>query len=241
MTAPSLTPVRMEQLRRFSTCLIASAIERFQVRLPNTGFSDSSIRCMFDDVPPIVGYAVTARIRTADPPMEGGGYIYDRVEWWKDILTVPAPRIVVIQDVDPNPGLGALVGEVHANILKALGCVGVLTNGAVRDLNAVRASEFQMFAGNISVSHAYAHVFDFGGPVDVARMNIRPGDLLHADRHGVLSIPSEIADKIPPVAAELADRRRQIVDLCRSSDCSIEKLREFFQKDVYEHRPNRFT
>jgi 4-hydroxy-4-methyl-2-oxoglutarate aldolase len=241
MTAPSMTPVRMEQLRRFSTCLIASAIERFQVRLPNTGFSDSSIRCMFDDLPPIIGYAVTTRIRTADPPMEGGGYIYDRVEWWKDILTVPAPRIVVIQDVDPNPGLGALVGEVHANILKALGCVGVLTNGAVRDLNAVRASEFQMFAGNISVSHAYAHVFDFGGPVDVARMNIRPGDLLHADRHGVLSIPSEIADKIPPVAAELADRRHQIVDLCRSSDCSIEKLREFFQKDVHEHRPNRFT
>ncbi len=241
MTAPSLTPVRLEQLRRFSTCLIASAIERFQVRLPNTGFSDSSIRCIFDDLPPIVGYAVTARIRTADPPMEGGGYIYDRVEWWKDILTVPAPRIVVIQDVDPNPGMGALVGEVHANILKALGCVGVVTNGAVRDLNAVRASGFQMFAGNISVSHAYAHVFDFGGPVDVARMNINPGDLLHADRHGVLSIPAEIADKVPSAAAELADRRHQIVDLCRSSDFSIEKLREFFQKDAHEHRPNRFT
>jgi regulator of RNase E activity RraA len=241
MTASSLTPVRLEQLRRFSTCLIASAIERFDVRLPNTGFSDSSVRCIFDDLPPIVGYAVTARIRTADPPMEGGGYIYDRVEWWKDILTVPAPRIVVIQDVDPNPGLGALVGEVHANILSALGCVGVVTNGAVRDLNAVRASGFQMFAGNISVSHAYAHVFDFGGPVDVARMNINPGDLLHADRHGVLSIPAEIADRIPPVAAELADRRHQIVDLCRSSDFSTEKLREFFQKDVHEHRPNRFT
>jgi 4-hydroxy-4-methyl-2-oxoglutarate aldolase len=241
MTASSLTPVRLEQLRRFSTCLIASAIERFDVRLPNTGFSDSSVRCIFDALPPIVGYAVTARIRAADPPMEGGGYIYDRVEWWKDILTVPAPRIVVIQDVDPNPGLGALVGDVHANILSALGCVGVVTNGAVRDLNAVRASGFQMFAGNISVSHAYAHVFDFGGTVDVARMNINPGDLLHADRHGVLSIPAEIADRIPPVAAELADRRHQIVDLCRSSDFSIEKLREFFQKDVHEHRPNRFT
>ena len=100
MTAPSLTPVRLEQLRRFSTCLIASAIETFQVRLPNTGFSDSTIRCIFDDLPPIVGYAVTARIRTADPPMEGGGYIYDRTDWWKEILAVPAPRIVVIQDVD---------------------------------------------------------------------------------------------------------------------------------------------
>jgi regulator of RNase E activity RraA len=211
------------------------------VRLPNTGFSDSSIRCIFDDIPPIVGYAATARIRTADPPMEGGGYLYDRVEWWRDILTIPPPRIVVIQDVDSNPGMGALVGEVHANILQALGCVGVVTNGAVRDLNAVRASGFQLFAGNISVSHAYAHVFDFGGAVNVARMNIHPGDLLHADRHGVLSVPVEIADRIPPVAAELADRRHRIVDLCRSADFSIERLQEFFQKEVHEHRPNRFT
>jgi regulator of RNase E activity RraA len=241
MTTQPLTPVRLEQLRRFSTCLVASAIERFEVRLPNTGFSDSSIRCIFDDIPPIVGYAATARIRTADPPMEGGGYLYDRVEWWKDILTLPAPRIVVIQDVDSHPGMGALVGEVHANILQALGCVGVVTNGAVRDLNAVQASGFQLFAGNISVSHAYAHVFDFGGAVNVARMNIQPGDLLHADRHGVLSVPVEIADRIPPVAAELADRRHRIVDLCRSADFSIERLQEFFQKEVHEHRPNRFT
>jgi regulator of RNase E activity RraA len=125
--------------------------------------------------------------------------------------------------------------------VQALGCVGVVTNGAVRDLNAVRASGFQMFAGNVSVSHAYAHVFDFGGTVDVARMNINPGDLLHADRHGVLSIPAESADRIPPVAAELAERRHQIVDLCRSSDFSIEKLREFFRNEVHEHRPNRFA
>jgi regulator of RNase E activity RraA len=241
MTTQPLTPVRLEQLRRFSTCLVASAIERFEVRLPNTGFSDSSIRCIFDDLPPVVGYAATARIRTADPPMEGGGYLYDRVEWWRDILTIPPPRIVVIQDVDSHPGIGALVGEVHANILQALGCVGVVTNGAVRDLNAVRASGFQLFAGNISVSHAYAHVFDFGGAVNVARMNIHPGDLLHADRHGVLSVPVEIADRIPPVAAELADRRHRIVDLCRSADFSIERLQEFFQKEVHEHRPNRFT
>jgi 4-hydroxy-4-methyl-2-oxoglutarate aldolase len=241
MTTQPLTPVRLEQLRRFSTCLIASAIERFEVRLPNTGFSDTSIRCIFDELPPTVGYAATARIRTADPPMEGGGYLYERADWWKDILTVPAPRIVVIQDVDSHPGLGAVVGEVHANILQALGCVGVITNGAVRDLNAVRASGFQMFAGSVSVSHAYAHVFDFGGTVNVARMNINPGDLLHADRHGVLSVPAEIADRIPPVAAELAERRHQIVDLCRSSDFSIEKLREFFRNEVHEHRPNRFT
>ena len=241
MTAPSLTPVRLEQLRQFSTCLIASAIESFQVRLPNTGFSDSTIHCIFEDLPPVVGYAVTARIRTADPPMEGGGYIYDRTDWWKEILAVPVPRIVVIQDVDSNPGLGAFVGEVHAHILQALGCVGVVTNGAVRDLNAIKGSGLQMFAGNVSVSHAYAHVFDFGGPVDVARMHIRPGDLLHADRHGVLSIPAEIADRIPTVATEIKERRHRIVDTCRCSDFSIEKLGECFQRELDEHQANRRT
>src|SRR6202030_2088389 len=133
-------------------------------------------------------------------------------------------RIVVIQDVDSRPGQGAVVGEVYANILQALGCVGVVTNGAGRDLNAVRASGFQMFAGNVSVSHAYVHVFECGGTVDVAGMNINPGDLLHADPHGVLSIPAESADRIPPVAAELAEHRHQIPDLRRSSAFSIEKL-----------------
>ena len=239
MTAPSLTPVRLEQLRRFSTCVVASAIETFQVRLPNTGFSDSSIHCIFDDLPPIVGYAATARIRTAEPPMEGGAFFYDRTDWWNQILTIPAPRIVVIQDVDSHPGLGAFVGEVHANILQALGCVGLVTNGAVRDLDAIQSTGFQMFAGNTSVSHAYAHVFDFGGTVDVARMKIRPGDLLHADRHGVLSVPTEIADRIPPIATEIKERRHRIVDLCRCSEFSIEKLRESFQREVHEHQADR--
>ena len=220
---PSIS-LRLEELRRFSTCLVATAIETFQVRLPNAGFSDSSIRCIFEDLPPIVGYATTARIRTADPPMEGGGYVYDRADWWRHILAVPAPRIVVIQDVDSQPGLGALVGEVHANILRALGCVGLVTNGAVRDLNAVRDSGFQMFAGNVSVSHAYAHVFDFGGEVEVARMTIQPGELLHADRHGVLSVPLEIADQIPPEAAQLNERRKRIVEFCRSASFSVEGL-----------------
>jgi regulator of RNase E activity RraA len=220
------TSLRLEELRRFSTCVVSTAIETFQVRLPNAGFSDSSIRCMFEDLPPIVGYATTARIRTADPPMEGGGYVYDRNDWWEHILAVPAPRIVVIQDVDSPPGLGAFVGEVHANILKALGCVGIVTNGAVRDLNALNDSGFQMFAGNVSVSHAYAHVFDFGGTVEVARMTIQPGELLHADRHGVLSVPLEIADQIQPEAARIDERRKRIVALCRSSNFSIKRLSE---------------
>jgi len=235
MSVPQLTPVRLEQLRRFSTCVIATAIESFHVRLPNTGFSNSTIRCIFDDIPSIVGYATTARIRTGDPPMEGGGYHYDRIDWWNQILTIPAPRIVVIQDIDDHPGLGALVGEVHANILRAFGCVGAVTNGAVRDLNAVHSAGFQLFAGNVSVTHAYAHVLDFGGTVEVAGMKIRSGDLLHADRHGVLSIPVEIADQIPQVATQIKERRQRIVDVCRSTDFSVEKLRQSFKEEMHEH------
>jgi len=236
MKSSQLTPVRLEQLRRFSTCVIASAVETFHVRLPNTGFSDSSIRCIFEDLPPIVGYAATARIRSAEPPMEGGSFFYDRTDWWNQILTIPEPRIIVIQDVDSHPGLGAFVGEVHANILLALGCVGIVTNGAVRDLNAISNSGFQMFAGNVSVSHGYAHVFDFGGTVDVAHLKIHPGDLLHADRHGVLTVPSEIVDRIPAVASDIEDRRQRIVDCCRSSDFSIAKLRECFKREVHDHQ-----
>ena len=120
MTAPSLTPVRMEQLRRFSTCLIASAIERFQVRLPNTGFSDSSIRCMFEDAPPMVGYAATARLRCGEPPMVGGAF-RDRADFWNSILQIPAPRILVLEDKDNPPGRGAFVGDMHSAILKRAG------------------------------------------------------------------------------------------------------------------------
>ena len=104
----------------------------------NTGFTDSRVRCMFPDAPPMVGYAATARVRSYEPPMEGHSYS-DRTDWWNHILSIPAPRVVVVEDEDRYPGLGAFVGDVHANILAALGCVGVVTNGAVRGLESVRA------------------------------------------------------------------------------------------------------
>lgn len=108
----------LEQLRRLSTCVVASAIEGFRVRLPNTGFADSRIRCIFGDMAPAVGYAATARIRTTAPPMVGWGYEYARMDWWEHILSIPAPRVVVIEDMDDPPGLGAFLGEVHAHILE---------------------------------------------------------------------------------------------------------------------------
>jgi regulator of RNase E activity RraA len=154
----------------------------------------------------------------------GGAYYYWRTDWWKAILAVPAPRIVVVEDMDDPPGLGAFVGEVHANILRALGCEALVTNGAVRDLQEVRASGLQLFAGNISVSHAYAHIFNFGETVQVGNMNIRPGELLLGDRHGVLSIPLEVAAKVPAVAQGIMERRQHVIGICRAEDFTIDKL-----------------
>jgi len=227
-TLRTLKPGQLEQFRRFSTCLVASAIETFHVRLPNTGFADSSIRCMFEDQPAMIGYAATARMRSSSPRMETNKAYdyYDRTDWWNHILSIPAPRVVVIEDVDDPPGLGAFIGEVHANILLALGCVGIVTNGAVRDLPDIRTTEFQMFAGNVSVSHAYSHIFDFGGKVEVGGLQVRPGDLIHGDCHGVQTIPLEIADKVPTVSREIRQRRQQLIGLRRSTDFSLEKLRQ---------------
>jgi len=225
MKTEALTPGGLEELRRLSTCVVASAIETFSLRLPNTGFANAGVRCIFSDLPPVVGYAATARIRSAAPPMEGHSY-YARTDWWDHLVTTPEPRVVVIQDLDHPPGLGAFIGEVHAHILMALGCVGLVTNGAVRDLLEVRRTGFQMFAGNVSVSHAYAHVFDFGGPVEVGGLEVRPGDLIHGDLHGIQTIPREIAGRVAGAAQKIIDKRHQVIGLCRSSDFSLEKLRE---------------
>ena len=177
----------------------------------------------------MVGYAATARLRSGEPPIVGGTY-RDRGDFWKSILEIPAPRVLVLEDMDKPPGRGAFVGDMHAAILKALGCVGYVTNGAVRELPSIREMGLQMFAGGVAVSHAYAHIFDLGCTTQVGGMEVRPGDLLHGDRHGVLTIPIEIAGEIPAVAAKLRAGEREIIQLCRSSAFSIDRLREVMEK-----------
>jgi 4-hydroxy-4-methyl-2-oxoglutarate aldolase len=224
-SAPLLTTEELDGLRRFGTCMVANAVETFNLRLRNTGFTDGSIHCMFPEAPPMVGYAVTARLRSCEPPTKGGTF-QDRSEFWNRILEIPAPRVLVLQDMDRTPGLGAFLGDMHASILKALGCIGYVTNGAVRELGLVRPMEIQLFAGNLAVSHAYAHIFDIDAPVTIGGMEIRPGELLHGDRHGVLNVPGHIAAQIPEAAARLQRKERRIIELCRSDAFSVAKLRE---------------
>jgi regulator of RNase E activity RraA len=220
---PVLTEKELEALRALDTCMVSNAIETFNVRLRNTGYADATVRCMFEDFPPMVGYAATARLRSGDPPIENHSF-RDRSDWWTSILEVPAPRIVVLEDMDKPPGRGAFLGDAHAAILQALGCVGLVTDGAVRELPRVREFGFHLFARNVTVSHSYAHMFHLGAPVTVGGLEVRQGDLLHGDRHGVLTIPRAIAARVPRVAASLGEREQKVIAFCRSSAFSLDRL-----------------
>ena len=218
----------VDALRLFDTCRVANAIETFDVRLRNEGYTDGSVRCLFPERSPVVGHAVTARIHAATPPPVGHAY-HDRTDWWTYVKSVPFPRFVVVQDLDDRPGAGSFVGEVHANILRALGCVALVTNGAVRDVPAVRELGLQMYAASLSPSHAYAHIVDFGEPVDVAGLHVASGALLHGDGHGILVVPDEIAGEIPHVVVEMRAQERRVIDFCRSPEFSLEGLRATVQ------------
>lgn len=218
-----LSGVDLESLRAFDTCTVSNAIERLNARMRNEGFVSGAVRCRFPDLHPMVGYAATGRVRTMSPPMTHRCY-HDRMDWWKYVASLPKPRVLVVQDVDPKPGLGAFVGEIHAAIGLALDCVGCVTNGAVRDLPALKDQKFQTFAGNVSVSHAYAHIIDFSEPVEIGGLKIQSGALLHGDRHGVLEIPLDIAAKVPAEASRILAEERELVEFCRSPEFSLEDL-----------------
>ncbi len=215
----------LEQLRQRDTCAVANAIEQFQIRTRSEGFINGTVRCIFPQMPPAVGYAATARIRSSATPMAGRCY-YDRADWWSYVLSIPPPRFIVAKDVDDRPGVGALFGEVHANICRALDCCAYVTNGAVRDLPGIEAAGFQIFAGTIAVSHAYAHVVEFGEPVEVGGLQVHSGDLLHGDMHGVLSIPLSIAAEISRVVSEMSETEEELIEFCHSMDFSLPKLME---------------
>jgi 4-hydroxy-4-methyl-2-oxoglutarate aldolase len=225
MASQHLTDEELDALRQFDTCVVANAVEKFNLRLRNTGFTGAGIRCVFPDAPLMIGYAVTARLRCGEPPMRGGVF-HDRSDLWNSILAIPAPRIVVLEDVDDPPGQGAFVGGVHASVFKALGCVGYLTNGAVRELPSVRTMGIQLFGGSLTVSRAYAHIFELGAEIRVGGMDVSPGDLLHGDLHGVINVPLQVAAQIPAVAAEVKSAEQKVIEFCRSNSFSVSKLND---------------
>lgn len=211
----------LEALRRWPTCAISNAIELFNIRPRNEGFMLPEIKCVFPELGSMIGYAVTAVI-SADSPE---GRRINPPEWWEQILKIPEPRIVVIHDID-HPIVGSFWGEVNANIHKALGCVGTVTDGSVRDLDEVKETGFHFFSSCVTVSHAYVHLVEIGIPVRVGGLVVKPGDLIIGDKHGVISVPWEIARDVPKAAQLVEDWERPIIDFCKSGDFTINGLKE---------------
>jgi regulator of RNase E activity RraA len=215
----------LEALARYDSPTLANAIETFDIQPRDAGFADSRIRCMFPELGRMVGFAATATIvaRGAPAPDWAGAgndglYAYVR--------TVRAPRIVVVKDHDDPPAHGSLWGEVHATIFGALGCVGCVTDGAVRDLDEARGMGFHFFAAGPSVSHAYVRVEAVGEPVEIGGLVVAPGDLLHADQHGVLKIPLEIAAELPAAADRVIETEQALLRWVRSDDFDPDRLAE---------------
>lgn len=223
-----LTTQEIEALKKITSPSVANAIETFKVRPREQGNVSSAIRALFPEMGPMVGYAVPCVIRAEAGPIEG--HRASTYGWWDFVLTIPAPRVIVVHDLDDPRGQGAQWGEVQANIHRALGCVGVVTDGSVRDLDEVRALGFQFCAAHVSVSHANVHMVDFGIPVKVGGLWIKPGDLVHGDQHGVCTIPHEIAPKIPEAIAKVEADEREIIKVCQSPGFTADKLKELFKR-----------
>lgn len=225
MTAISvLSSATFEEIRRLDTCTVSNAIERLKLRLRNEGsISGSTLQCLFPNLPPMLGYAVTGRMRSTSAPVAGRAY-HENMHWWRYLASIPEPRVMVVQDADERPGAGALVGELHAVIGLALHCVGYVTNGSVRDLPAVRRLRFHLFAHSAAVSHMYAHIAEFGVPVEIGGLKIMPGDLIHGDRHGVQTVPREEASEIPRMARRILAEERDLKRFCRSPRFSLDRL-----------------
>jgi len=224
----ALTAQQIDALRKITSPSVANAIETFNVRPREEGNLSSDIRGLFPDMGPMVGYAATCIIRAEQGPIEG--HRASLFGWWDFVLSLPAPRVVVVHDLDDPRGQGAQWGEVQANIHRALGCVGVVTDGSVRDLDEVRALGFQFCAAHVSVSHANVHMVDFGIPIKVGGVWVKPGDLVHGDQHGVCTIPPEIAEGIPAAIAKVEAAEKRIISVCQSPDFTADKLKALYKE-----------
>jgi regulator of RNase E activity RraA len=234
---PSLPdPADLEALKAFDTPTVCNALELIVPARRAVGFTRRPLIAAFPDLKPVVGFARTAIIRSREPhPRSRDEATRVRLAYYEHIAAQPLPSIAVIQDIDaPDHGFGAFWGEVQSNIHKGLGCAGVVTDGSVRDLDAM-AANFFVLAGSIMPSHAYVHLVDFGGTVSVAGMVVSPHDVIHADRHGAVVVPPAAIKELPAAVALLARREKVIIDAAKSPGFSVAGLRQAFadQEEIH--------
>ena len=214
-------------LRSIDTPTVCNLLEIVAPERRGAGYTTTHLHCPFPDLPPMVGFAKTVTMRARDK-VGGASYMQKRMDYLDYVAAAPQPGIAVIEDLDQPAGYGAFWGEVQTNVHKALGCLGTITNGSVRDIPQV-AKGFQMLAGSIGPSHAYVHVVDFGVPVTIHGMAVKSGDLIHADRHGAVVVPVETIDALPAALDSLLKQEARIISAARAPGATVETIKAAFK------------
>lgn len=215
----------LAHLRGFDTPTICNALEIATGGRRATGFTRRTMVCPFPALPPIVGFARTATLRAAAPSSMAPAAARElRLRYYEHVAATDCPTVVVIQDLDHEVGVGAFWGEVNAAVHHALGCAGVVTNGAVRDLDALRP-DFPILAGCVTPSHAFVRIEGVGGDVDVLGMPAADGDLIHADRHGAVRIDRAAAPRLPRAIEVLLAREALLLDAARRPGFGVADIR----------------
>src|SRR5437588_9950414 len=226
----------LEALRAFDTPTICNALEITNPERRARGFTRRPVVACFPEMKPVVAFARTALIRSREAhPRDRDSANKIRLGYYEHIAAQPLPSLSVIQDIDaPDTGFGAFWGEVQTHVHAGLGCVGVITDGSVRDLDAM-APDFLVLAGSIMPSHAYVHLVEFGGTVSVGGMCVSADDIIHADRHGAVVIPADAVAKIPAAVDLLARREKVLIEASKQPGFSIERLRQAYreQDDIH--------
>ena len=210
----TLTLAQIEGLRTFDTPTIANAIERFDLRPRTEGAMTPDIKCILPYGKTMIGYACTAKVSAVNPPTSE--HLENWMKYYETLQNTSRPAIAVIEDIDPTP-VGSFWGEVNATVHKSLGAVGTITNGGVRDLNEVGPLGFGFFAKCLLVTHGYIHIEEYNCPVTIGGVTVNPSDLLAADRHGVVLIPSEIAPQLAAACKKAADAEMPVLEGCRKA------------------------
>jgi regulator of RNase E activity RraA len=230
-----LTASELAALAALDTPTVCNALEALVPARTGFGYTSKPLVCARPELGSMVGYAVTATIRAAHPSDQPAAEqeALSRA-YYEHVASGPRPGVVVIEDLDPQPGYGAWWGEVHTTVHKGLGCAGTITNGSIRDL-PLSAPGFQMIAGLIGPSHAFVHLVACAVTVTVAGMTVNPGDLIHADLHGAVVVPHDVARRVVGVAKLQARREAVVIKAARAKGFTPAKLMAAMAKAERTH------
>ena len=222
----TLTPDDLTRLTQWDTPTICNGLEIVCPERRAFGFTTEPLVCLAPELPPVIGYARTARIRAMAPSTNTADQDKQlRLKYYEYIDSGIKPSIVVIEDLDATPGYGAFWGEVNTHIHRGLGAKGCVTNGSMRDLPD-SATDFQLLAGRVGPRHAHVHLIDFGGDVTVENMSVSNNDIIHMDVHGAVVIPAEAVLQLPDAIDLISRREEKTINAAKAEDFNFQKLRD---------------